>query len=223
MMQSGEWTKMPGCGTRLSRSRTNYKKIASSVPRNRNHISRNTCKVERDKGIEPSPRPWQGRVLPLYESRVRKTSRQAFIYSMAYGAGQDLARVGVPDVALPCACGVLRVACNAYAAGIGFAIKLRGSTEYGPLGSGEDSGSPLGVPHGVFAQKSIHQLRAGRWRCGLRNCRRPGNARLQQLVLRTGLPRGRGLLRRNPQSHFRLRGDGNRNFAAIVAVRSDHA
>jgi hypothetical protein len=26
-------------------------------------------KVERDKGIEPSPRPWQGRVLPLYESR----------------------------------------------------------------------------------------------------------------------------------------------------------
>src|ERR1700722_5221615 len=28
--------------------------------------------LERDKGIEPSPRPWQGRVLPLYESRVRK-------------------------------------------------------------------------------------------------------------------------------------------------------
>jgi hypothetical protein len=25
--------------------------------------------VERDEGIEPSPRPWQGRVLPLYESR----------------------------------------------------------------------------------------------------------------------------------------------------------
>ena len=25
--------------------------------------------MERDKGIEPSPRPWQGRVLPLYESR----------------------------------------------------------------------------------------------------------------------------------------------------------
>src|SRR6202034_3497262 len=50
--------------------------------------------MERDKGIEPSPRPWQGRVLPLYESRVRKTSRQAFIYSMAYGAGQDIAGVG---------------------------------------------------------------------------------------------------------------------------------
>jgi hypothetical protein len=26
--------------------------------------------MERDKGIEPSPRPWQGRVLPLYESRL---------------------------------------------------------------------------------------------------------------------------------------------------------
>lgn len=26
-------------------------------------------RLERDKGIEPSPRPWQGRVLPLYESR----------------------------------------------------------------------------------------------------------------------------------------------------------
>ena len=26
-------------------------------------------KLERDEGIEPSPRPWQGRVLPLYESR----------------------------------------------------------------------------------------------------------------------------------------------------------
>ena len=26
-------------------------------------------RMERDKGIEPSPRPWQGRVLPLYESR----------------------------------------------------------------------------------------------------------------------------------------------------------
>ena len=25
--------------------------------------------MERDEGIEPSPRPWQGRVLPLYESR----------------------------------------------------------------------------------------------------------------------------------------------------------
>ncbi len=28
-------------------------------------------KMERDKGIEPSPPPWQGGVLPLYESRVR--------------------------------------------------------------------------------------------------------------------------------------------------------
>ena len=26
-------------------------------------------RMERDEGIEPSPRPWQGRVLPLYESR----------------------------------------------------------------------------------------------------------------------------------------------------------
>jgi len=35
-------------------------------------------------------------------------------------------------------------------------------------------------------------------------------------------PRAR-ITSKNPQSHFRLRGDGNRNFAAIVAVRSDHA
>ena len=28
--------------------------------------------LERDKGIEPSPRPWQGRVLPLYESRNQR-------------------------------------------------------------------------------------------------------------------------------------------------------
>ena len=34
-------------------------------------------RMERDKGIEPSPRPWQGRVLPLYESRSGKS-----IYSM---------------------------------------------------------------------------------------------------------------------------------------------
>jgi hypothetical protein len=27
--------------------------------------------MERDKGIEPSPPPWQGGVLPLYESRMR--------------------------------------------------------------------------------------------------------------------------------------------------------
>jgi hypothetical protein len=27
--------------------------------------------LERDKRIELSPRPWQGRVLPLYESRVK--------------------------------------------------------------------------------------------------------------------------------------------------------
>lgn len=25
--------------------------------------------MERDKGIEPSSQPWEGRILPLYESR----------------------------------------------------------------------------------------------------------------------------------------------------------
>jgi hypothetical protein len=39
--------------------------------------------MERDKGIEPSPRPWQGRVLPLYESRVRELLRDFLnFYSM---------------------------------------------------------------------------------------------------------------------------------------------
>ncbi len=41
------------------------------------------------------------------------------------------------------------------AAGFGFAIILRGSREYGPLGSGAGSVSPLGVPYGVFAQKEV--------------------------------------------------------------------
>ena len=34
-------------------------------------------RLERDEGIEPSPRPWQGRVLPLYESREKRI----YIYS----------------------------------------------------------------------------------------------------------------------------------------------
>jgi hypothetical protein len=36
-----------------------------------------TERLERDEGIEPSPRPWQGRVLPLYESREKRI----YIYS----------------------------------------------------------------------------------------------------------------------------------------------
>ena len=43
--------------------------------------------MERDKGIEPSPRPWQGRVLPLYESRAT-TFVQFDIYNMAAKGSQ---------------------------------------------------------------------------------------------------------------------------------------
>ncbi len=42
-----------------------------------------SARMERDKGIEPSPRPWQGRVLPLYESRLDKN-----IYSTGGGERQ---------------------------------------------------------------------------------------------------------------------------------------
>ena len=45
-------------------------------------------KLERDKGIEPSPRPWQGRVLPLYESRLQETAQQLNIYNMRAVRGQ---------------------------------------------------------------------------------------------------------------------------------------
>jgi hypothetical protein len=38
--------------------------------------------MERDKGIEPSPRPWQGRVLPLYESRRLRETAVRDTYSM---------------------------------------------------------------------------------------------------------------------------------------------
>jgi hypothetical protein len=44
MMQSGEQTKMLGCGTRLSRSRTNTRKLPVRFRVNRNNISRNTAK-----------------------------------------------------------------------------------------------------------------------------------------------------------------------------------
>ena len=48
--------------------------------------------MERDKGIEPSPPPWQGGVLPLYESRDTGTARQYLIYSTAIPGGQAPAR-----------------------------------------------------------------------------------------------------------------------------------
>ena len=44
--------------------------------------------LERDKGIEPSPPPWQGGVLPLYESREPKGETN-FTYSMCSKAGQE--------------------------------------------------------------------------------------------------------------------------------------
>jgi hypothetical protein len=51
--------------------------------------------MERDKGIEPSPRPWQGRVLPLYESRVREQLRDVLnFYSMPPACEQGPARSG---------------------------------------------------------------------------------------------------------------------------------
>jgi hypothetical protein len=60
MTQSGEGTKMPACGTKLSRSRTKYKKIASSVSRSGTNISRNTAKWS---GIrESNPRLDLGKV-----------------------------------------------------------------------------------------------------------------------------------------------------------------
>jgi hypothetical protein len=53
--------------------------------------------MERDKGIEPSPRPWQGRVLPLYESRVRKLFRDVLnFYSTPPACEQGPARSGSP-------------------------------------------------------------------------------------------------------------------------------
>jgi hypothetical protein len=48
-------------------------------------------KLERDKGIEPSPPPWQGGVLPLYESRERQ-SEQVLI-ACGREAEQALVRV----------------------------------------------------------------------------------------------------------------------------------
>ena len=48
--------------------------------------------MERDKGIEPSPRPWQGRVLPLYESRFPEDFSTALIYSMRLRVEQEAAR-----------------------------------------------------------------------------------------------------------------------------------
>ncbi len=54
--------------------------------------------MERDKGIEPSPRPWQGRVLPLYESRVRELLRDMLnFYSMPPRCEQGPAASGFPD------------------------------------------------------------------------------------------------------------------------------
>jgi hypothetical protein len=44
-------------------------------------MEKNKVKLERDKGIEPSPRPWQGRVLPLYESREPEFHNRQIIYS----------------------------------------------------------------------------------------------------------------------------------------------
>lgn len=51
--------------------------------------------MERDKGIEPSPRPWQGRVLPLYESRSDNR-----IYSMSGGDQQGAGIQGAAKLLL---------------------------------------------------------------------------------------------------------------------------
>ena len=48
--------------------------------------------MERDKRIELSPPPWQGGVLPLYESRLRSDDAPTQnIYSMALTEGQERA------------------------------------------------------------------------------------------------------------------------------------
>jgi hypothetical protein len=44
--------------------------------------------MERDKGIEPSPPPWQGGVLPLYESRNRSQSNCCLFIARAKEAKQ---------------------------------------------------------------------------------------------------------------------------------------
>jgi hypothetical protein len=47
--------------------------------------------MERDKGIEPSPPPWQGGVLPLYESRPLRTQQNELtLYSTRPRSPQDL-------------------------------------------------------------------------------------------------------------------------------------
>jgi hypothetical protein len=51
-------------------------------------------RLERDEGIEPSPRPWQGRVLPLYESRKKRI----YIYSMPFRREQVLASASLPQL-----------------------------------------------------------------------------------------------------------------------------
>ena len=51
--------------------------------------------MERDKGIEPSPRPWQGRVLPLYESRCA-VKRASKIYNMRPTHRQGRQRTRAP-------------------------------------------------------------------------------------------------------------------------------
>ena len=48
--------------------------------------------MERDKGIEPSPPPWQGGVLPLYESRNRSQSNCCLFIARAAEAKQATAQ-----------------------------------------------------------------------------------------------------------------------------------
>jgi hypothetical protein len=54
--------------------------------------------MERDKRIELSPPPWQGGVLPLYESRLRSNDAPTQnIYSMALTEGQERAGNANPE------------------------------------------------------------------------------------------------------------------------------
>jgi hypothetical protein len=54
--------------------------------------------MERDKRIELSPPPWQGGVLPLYESRLRSDDAPTQnIYSMALMEGQERAGNANPE------------------------------------------------------------------------------------------------------------------------------
>jgi hypothetical protein len=52
-------------------------RVAEALPARRNGLDGLRFRVERAKGIEPSPRAWEARVLPLNYARRRGDSSRA--------------------------------------------------------------------------------------------------------------------------------------------------